>query len=267
MRSPLFALAALMLLSSCQSPSPGTSSATLSPVDGHPNLNGLWQAMNTANWNLEAHAATGLDAFWPLGAIAAVPAGASVVQEGTIPYLPEALRKRDENRANWPAADPEAKCYMLGVPRVTYHDMPFQIFQGSGDDLLMVYPFAAANRVIHMDGREELPIDSWMGRSSGEWEGNVLVVTTINQNGESWLDRAGNHASNQLIVTERFRMLDADHLWYEATLEDPQTYSAPWTIAMPLYRRVEPNAQLLEHKCVPFAEKLLYQDLLGLTAP
>jgi hypothetical protein len=265
MRSPLLpALAAAVLLSSCQSAPLASPAAPLARVDGHPNLNGIWQAMNTANWNLEAHSATGLDAFWKLGAIAAIPAGVSMVQEGTIPYLPEALRQRDENRANWPAADPEAKCYMLGVPRVTYHDMPFQIFQGSGDDLLMVYPFAATNRVIHMDGEEELPIDSWMGRSSGTWDGDVLVVKTINQNGESWLDRAGNHASSQLIVTERFRVLDADHLWYEATLEDPQTYSAPWTIAMPLYRRVEPNAQLLEHKCMPFAEKLLYQDLLGL---
>src|SRR5690606_38506079 len=95
----------------------------------HPNLNGVWQALGTAHWNLEAHSAAAIDVGWPLGAIAAVPAGKSVVREGTIPYLPEALAKRDENRANWPAADPEAKCYMLGVPRVTYHDMPFQIFQ------------------------------------------------------------------------------------------------------------------------------------------
>jgi hypothetical protein len=268
MRSPLFfVLATFTLLNSCES-SLGTDTATpRPPIDGHPNLNGIWQALNTANWNLEAHSAAGLDAFWRLGAIAAIPAGTSVVQGGTIPYLPQALQRRDENRANWPAADPEAKCYMLGVPRVTYHDMPFQIFQSSGDDLLMVYPFAATNRVIHMNGKQELPIDSWMGRSSGEWKGKVLVVTTINQNGESWLDRAGNHASNQLVVTERFQLLDADHLWYEATLEDPQTYTAPWTIAMPLYRHVESNAQLLEHKCVPFAEKLLYQKLLGLTDP
>ena len=67
------------------------------------------------------------------------PPGRSVVRGGTIPYRPEALAKRNENRAKWPAADPEAKCYMLGVPRVTYHNMPFQIFQGDGD-LLMVYP-------------------------------------------------------------------------------------------------------------------------------
>jgi hypothetical protein len=233
-------------------------------IDGHPDLNGIWQAANTANWNLEAHPAEALDAFWQLGAIAAIPAGRSVVRGGTIPYLPAALEKRAENRAAWPQADPEAKCYMLGVPRATYHDMPFQIFHSSGDDLLMVYPFAATNRTIHMDEDDGLPIDSWMGKSNGHWDGDVLVVTTLNQNGESWLDRAGNHASNTLVVTERFELLDSNHIRYEATLEDPQTFSAPWTIEMPLYRNIEPNAQLLEHKCVPFADKLLYSDLLGL---
>lgn len=228
---------------------------------GHPDLNGIWQAMNAANWNLEAHSAEGLEDFWRMGAIAAIPAGKSVVRQGSIPYLPEALAKREENRANWPEADPEAKCYMLGVPRVVYHEMPFQIFQGDGD-ILMAHPFAESNRVIHMNEHKEAPIDSWMGVSNGRWEGETLVVTTIGQNGDSWLDRAGNHHSNQLTVTERFTQLGPNHLWYEATLEDPETYAEPWTIEMPLYRHVEEDAQLLEHKCVPFADRLLYSDLL-----
>jgi hypothetical protein len=125
-----------------------------------------------------------------------------------------------------------------------------------------VYPFAAANRIIYMKDTSELPVDSWMGKSMGKWDGNVLVVTTRWQNGQSWLDRAGNFASNQLTVTERFTSRDATHLTYEATLEDPQTYTRPWTIEMPLYRLIEPQAQLLEHKCVPFADQLLYKDLL-----
>jgi hypothetical protein len=230
-------------------------------IAGRPNLNGIWQALNTAYWNLEAHPAEALQDFWQLGAIAAIPAGQSVVRGGTIPYLPEALARRGENRTNWPAADPEAKCYMLGVPRVTYHPFPFQIFQGDGD-LVMVYPFAATNRVIHMTDRSELPVDSWMGKSDGTWDGDVLVVTTTGQNDQTWLDRAGNHHSNRLKVTERFTLLGPNHLWYEATLEDPLTYSRPWTIEMPLYRLIEANAQLLEHKCVPFADMLLYHDLL-----
>lgn len=237
-------------------------------IGGHPNLNGIWQAINTAYWDLEAHNAQALDEFWPMGAIAAIPAGKSVVQGGTIPYLPKALEQRNKNRANWPADDPEAKCYMLGVPRVTYHNMPFQIFQGGGDaDLLMVYPFAATNRIIYMKDHSEPVVDTWMGKSSGTWEGKTLVVTTVGQNDKTWLDRAGNFHSNQLKVTERFTVLDSDHIQYEATLEDPLTYSRPWTIQMPLYRLIDKDGELLEHKCVPFADKLLYSDLMHLQPP
>jgi len=232
-------------------------------ISGHPNFNGIWQAMNTAYWNLEAHSAEyyGKD-LWQLGAIAGIPAGQSVLKGGgTIPYLPEALKKRNENRAKWPQADPEAKCYMLGVPRVTYQNMPFQIFEGDGD-LLMVYPFESTNRIIYMKDHSELPVDSWMGKSNGTWEGNTLVIVTTSQNGQSWLDRGGNFASNQLKVTERLKLIDDTHMSYEATLEDPTTFAKPWTIEMTLYRSIDNNVQLLEHKCVPWADQLLYHDLL-----
>lgn len=232
-------------------------------VSGHPNLNGIWQTLNSAYWNLEGHPAQGFPKdFWELGAIGVIPAGPSVLKGGgAIPYLPAALRQRDQNRSQWPEADPEAKCYMLGVPRVTYQGRPFQIFQGDGD-LLMVYPFAAANRVIHMKDHSDAPVDSWMGRSNGEWDSDTLVVTTTSQNGKSWLDRAGNFATNQLKVTERFKLLDGNHIWYEATLEDSKTFSQPWTIEMPLYRIIDNNAQLQELKCVPYADGVLYHDLL-----
>lgn len=238
-----------------------------STISGHPNFNGIWQALNTAYWNLEGHSMEAYTKdpkeFWRLGAIAVIPAGQSMLKGGgTIPYLPEALKKRDDNRSKWPEADPEAKCYMPGIPRATYLNAPFQIFEGDGD-LLMVYPFAATNRIIHMKDHSDLPVDSWMGKSNGTWEGNVLVVTTTSQNGQSWLDRAGNFATNQLKVTERFKLLDGSHIWYEATVEDPQTFAKAWTIEMPLYRLIDNNAQLLEHKCVPFADQLLYHDLLS----
>jgi len=235
-------------------------------IGGHPNFNGIWQAIGTANWNLEAHSAEALDAFWGLGAIAAIPAGKSYLRGGgTIPYLPAALEQRNKNRETWPADDPEAKCYMLGIPRATYFPMPFQIFQGGAQaDLLMVYPFAATNRIIYMNDPTELPVPSWMGKSHGAWDGNVLVVTTIDQNDKTWFDRAGDFHSDQMKVTERFTLLDADHIRYEATMEDPQTFSRPWTIEMPLYRLIDDNAQLLEHKCVTFADKLLYSDLMHL---
>lgn len=235
---------------------------TAAPRDGRPDLSGIWQALNTANWNLEDHSAEAVPVAAPIGALYAIPPGQSVVRGGTIPYRPEALEQRNQNRAKGPAAAPEAKCYMLGVPRVTYHNMPFQIFQADEGDLLMVYPFAAAHRVIHMTDRSELPVDSWMGKSDGDWDGATLVVTTRWQNGQSWLDRAGNFASSQLTVTERFTLQGRDHIRYEATLDDPQTYTRPWTIEMPLYRVIDPQAQLLEHKCVTFADGVLYEDLL-----
>jgi hypothetical protein len=243
---------------------PAQAAQRAARIGGHPNLNGIWQALNTAYWNLEAHNAEQLQEFWKLGAIGAIPAGKSVVRGGTIPYLPEALKKRNENRAKWPASDPEAKCYMLGVPRSIYHNIPFQIFQGGADaDLVISNKFAETNRVIFMKDKRELPVDSWMGKSMGAWQGDTLVVTTINQNDQTWLDRAGNFHSEKLKVTERFTLIDSSHIRYEATLDDPLTYSRPWTIEMTIYRNIDPNEQLLEHKCVPFADNLLYQDLFN----
>ena len=226
-------------------------------VDGKPNLNGVWQAVNTAYWNLESHAAEALPEFWQLGAIGAIPAGQSVVVGGTIPYLPDAAAQRDRNRSAWPAADPVAKCYMPGIPRATYMPFPFQIVQGN-QDILFVYEFAAANRIVHMREHEEPPIDSWMGWANGHWDGDTLVIEVTGQNGDTWFDRAGNYHSSGLKVTERYTKLSDLLMQYEATIEDPAVFSRPWTIRMPLYRRADDNAKLLEFKCVPFAEQLLY---------
>jgi len=233
---------------------------TPAKIGGKPNMNGIWQAVGSAYWNLEDHSASGLSNFWQLGAIAAIPAGQSVVEGGTIPYKPEALAQRDENRKGWPKSDPEAKCYMPGIPRATYMPYPFQIVQGDGD-ILFVYEFASANRVVHMAKHEESPVDSWMGWSNGHWEGDTLVIEVTGFNDGSWFDRAGNYHGTSLKVTERYTLKDKDHLQYEATIEDPDTYSKPWKISLPLYRLVEPNAQLLEFKCVEFSEELLYGDL------
>jgi hypothetical protein len=243
-----------------QAPRPAT-------IGGHPNLNGIWSAINSANWNVEAHSNAAIDRAWQLGAIAAVPAGKSVIKgDGKIPYLPAALAQREKNRAAGAAEDPEAKCYMLGVPRSIYHELPFQFLQGNGDYFIS-QPFAATNRVIYMGAIEELPVESWMGQSKGKWEGNTLVVVTKDQNEKTWFDRSGNFHSDDLLVTERFTLMDSTHMRYEATMEDPLVFARPWTVEMILYRSIEPDAQIMEHKCVPFADKLLYSDLLGLTPP
>lgn len=231
-------------------------------IGGKPNLNGIWQAINTANWNLEGHSAEALDEFWQLGAIAAIPAGQSVVVGGEIPYLPEALAKREQNRAGWPASDPEAKCYMPGIPRATYMPYPFQIVQGDGDIILFSYTYANANRPVFMNDHQIAPVDTWMGRSNGSWDGDTLVIEVNSTIDGTWFDRAGNHHSNAMIVTERYSLIDENLMQYEATIEDPQTFSEPWTIRMPLYRRVEENARLLEFNCVEFSEQLLYGDVI-----
>ena len=235
-------------------------------ISGHPNLNGIWQAMNTAYWNLEAHSAEAIDAWWELGALGAIPAGQSVVVGGQIPYLPEALEQRARNRAGYPESDPVTKCYMPGIPRANYQPWPFEIVQGDGD-ILFVYSFATSNRNVYMDpdtqlSYEEVPVDQWMGWSNGRWEGDTLVVDVMANDSRTWLDRAGNHHSNQMRVTERFTPISENHLQYEATIEDPLTFSRPWTISMPLYRNVDPNAELLEYKCVEFSEPLLYGEYL-----
>ena len=265
----LAAIAFAAALAACQpaeiAPSePAAAAPQIPRLGDRPDLNGVWQAIGTAHWNLEDHSAMGLSDFWQLGAIAAVPAGQSVVEGGTIPYLPAALAKRDENRAGWPKTDPEAKCYMPGIPRATYMPFPFRIVQGDGD-ILFVYEFASANRIVHMSNHEEPPVDSWMGWSNGRWDGDTLVIEVTGNNDQTWFDRAGNHHSAMMKVTERYSLIDKDHLNYEATIEDPETFERAWTISVPLYRRIDENVQLLEFKCVEFSEELLYGDLVKKT--
>jgi hypothetical protein len=190
----------------------------------------------------------------------AAPAGLGVVEGNEIPYQPAALKKKQENFANRWTQDTEAKCYLPGVPRATYMPFPFQIIQGT-DKIMMVYEYAAAARVIHMDKVPESPVDTWMGHSVGRWEGNTLVVEVTSFNGQQWLDRAGNFHSEALKVVERYTPMGPNAIQYEATLEDPKVYTRPWKISMPLYRRLEKNAQLLEFRCVEFSEDLLYGHL------
>ena len=227
--------------------------------DGKPNMNGIWQAMSHANWDLQDHGAAP-GPFYQLGAIGAVPPGQGVVDGGEIPYLPAAATKKRENYVNRLTEDPEVKCYLPGIPRATYMPFPFQIVQ-STKNILMAYEYASANRVINMEKPTEAPVDSWMGWSNGRWEGDALVVDVKGLNGRAWLDRAGDYTTDNVHVVERFTMTDADHINYEATIEDNKVFSRPWKVSLPLYRRVEKNVQLLEFKCVEFAEELLYGHL------
>jgi hypothetical protein len=239
-------------------------------ASGAPDLNGLWQALTTANWDLEDHAAQPQPGPWlQLGAIGAIPPGQGVVEGGEIPYRPEAAAKKRANFAQrmTPAtADPEAKCYLPGVPRATYLPFPFQIVQGTGK-VTIVYGFADAARTIHLDkpNPEPAPADSWMGRSHGRWEGTSLVVEVGGLNGQFWLDRAGNFVSENARIVERYTPISPNHLMYEATIDDATIFTRPWKITFPLYRRLEKDVRFLDFDCVRFAEELLYQHLRGAT--
>ncbi len=228
-------------------------------ADGRPDLNGIWQSINTANWDVEPHAA-GPSLVRELGAIVAVPAGLGVVEGGEIPYQPEARAKRDENRRNRLELDPEIKCYLPGVPRSTYMPFPFQIIQ-SREHIMMIHEYAGAVRTIYMENHTQAPAPSWMGWSNGHWEGETLVVDSTGFNDQTWFDRSGNFHSDALQVIERFTPRSADTLTYEATIEDPNVFTRPWTMSMPLYRRAEPNAEILEFRCVEFVEDLIYGHL------
>jgi len=225
--------------------------------DGKADLNGIWEAIGTANWDLRAHSAAQGPAL-QLGAEFSIPPGPGVIDgDRQIPYLPAAAEQQKKNSANRLALDPEVKCYMGGVPRSTYMPYPFQIIQ-SPKTITMHYEFAGAFRSINMEKPTEAPADSWMGWSSGHWEGDTLVVVVTDQNDQTWFDRAGDFHSNAMKVTERYTPRSADTLMYEATIEDPKTFSRPWKISLPLYRHVEKNAQIMEYKCNEFAEEVLY---------
>jgi hypothetical protein len=228
-------------------------------ADGKPNLNGIWQALDEANWDIEGHSAAP-GRVLALGAEDAVVPGLGIVEGGPLPYLPAAAAKKKENFEKRLTGDPEIKCYLPGVPRAMYMPQPFQIVQ-SAKHVMMVFQYAGAVRTIYMDEHTEAPADSWMGWSNGHWEGETLVVDTTGFNDLSWFDRAGNFHSDALHVVERITPMSPDHLNYDATIEDQKVFSRPWKMSLPIYRRREKGARLLEFRCVEFVEDLIYGHL------
>ena len=217
--------------------------------DGQPDLNGIWQTLNAASWDIRPHNAQD-----------GVPAGLGVVEGGAIPYQPWAAQQQQENYANRLTDDPARKCYLPGVPRITYMPFPFRILQ-TPDHVVITYEYQHAVRIIYTDGSPHpLPNDFWMGDSRGHWDGDTLVVDTTHFNGLTWFDAAGNFHSDQLHVIERYTPITPHHIDYEVTIEDPAVFTRPWTMGMPLYRRLEDGLQLLDYDCVDFI-------LQALTAP
>ena len=227
---------------------------------GAPNFNGIWQAIGSHHWDIEPHAAN-QGPVVELGAVGSVPGGLGIVEGGEIPYTAAARATQQENKQYSIERDPAVKCYMPGIPRATYQPYPFQIVQ-TEEYILFAYEFASASRVVYMNRPDfEAPVDAWMGHSRGTYDGETLEIDVTAQMAETWFDRAGNHHSIGLHVVERFTMVSENHMEYEATLDDPETFTRPWTVKLPLYRRVDENMQLLEFKCVEFAEELMYGHL------
>ena len=216
--------------------------------DGRPDLNGIWQVLGAAAWDLEAHNAQD-----------GIPAGLSVVEGGEIPYQPWAAEQQQSNSVNRLTDDPVRKCYLPGVPRITYMPWPFRIFQ-TPEHVVLTYEYAHAVRIVYTDGSPHpLPNDFWVGDSRGHWEGDTLVVDTTHFNGRTWLDAAGNFHSNALHAVERYTPVTVNHIDYQVTIEDEQVFTRPWSMRMPLYRRMEPGLQLLDYDCVDH----LLQTLTG----
>ena len=246
-----FVVAVVVLLPIAAAQSPAGSSLPRLP-DGKPDLSGIWQVMNSANYDVQDHIAR-----------EGVPAGQGVVDGNEIPYQPWALAKKQENFKNRDTADPEAKCYLPGVPRITYTGLPFQIFQGPGptsDKITILYEYAHANRYIYTNGtpHPKGPIEWWLGDSRGRWEGDTLVVDNVHFNDETWFDRAGNFHSEQLHVVEQYTLMDPDHINYQVRIEDPKVFTRLWDMGMILYRHREKDFQLLEYECYGFDVEKYY---------
>jgi hypothetical protein len=230
---------------------PSGKASTAPRLDGKPDLNGIWQALNTAAWDIQDHEGQ-LD----------VPPGKGVVEGNELPYQLWAAKKKEENAAQRKTDDPTgSNCFLPGVPRATYMPYPFEIVQTPAR-IAIRYEFAHALRTIPLDGGphpEGLP-DAWMGDSRGHWEGNTLVVDVRNPDERTWFDQAGNFHSDALHVVERYSLTDSDHILYEATIEDPKVFTKPWKMRMPLYRIVDPNATLLEYECVFYLQEQRYKN-------
>jgi hypothetical protein len=237
------ALFLLVPLSAAQQAGASGAQAPALPrtADGKPDLSGIWQTLTTANWDIEPRSAT-----W------GVPASVGIVEGGTLPYQPGARARKDENFRNRMTTDTEARCFLPGVPRIMYMPYPFQIVQ-TPKLVVMLFEYLHATRNVFMDTAHlDGPLEWWMGESRGRWEGDTLVVSARHFNTDTWFDRAGNYHSEDMQVTERYTLLNPDHLRYTATIDDPKVFTRPWTMSMLLYRRAEPRFQLLDYECYAF---------------
>jgi hypothetical protein len=258
----------LLTMQTGESQSGGAAGQIPRTADGRPDFSGIWQANSSAHWDLLSHDARPMVAqrgVYPdvpvlaapvvaLGTAGWIPADLGVVEGDEIPYQPWAAARQRENFANWLDRDPELRCYLPGVPRAMYLPYKFQIIQGT-TKVMMAFEFRNADRTIHLDEVVPYPGDAFMGHSVGKWGGDTLVVDVSRFTPNTWFDRSGNFHSDALRVTERYTPLGRDAIQYEARIEDKKVFTRPWTIRLPLYRRLEPNARLIPFRCMEMVEE------------
>ncbi len=270
------AVAASFFWMAARNPTPVSAAGqdTAGRIAGKPDFSGIWEANNTANWDLLTHKARPMVAqqgltpgsvvsgapVVALGSIGWVPSGLGVVDGDAIPYKPWAAARKKENLDHWLDRDPEIKCFQPGIPRGMYMPYPFQIIQ-SATKVQMVFEYANAQRTIHLNKMDDYPNVAYMGYSVGHWEGDTLVVDVKDFTDATWFDRSGDFHSDALHVIERFKPEGPNVIRYEATIEDPQVFTRTWKISMPLYKRLEPNAQLTDFRCVEMVEETMYGHL------
>jgi uncharacterized protein YuzB (UPF0349 family) len=246
---------AVLMLTAAVFPARGNAQDYTPPRNewGQPDLQGIWQVLDTsAHYNIEPHNAS-----------YGVPAGTGIITDppdGRIPYNANGLAKRTENLANRATLDPIARCYKPGTPHIMYLPFPLQILQ-SENVTTINSEYVHNTRFIYLhrtDHYGEGDLDLWNGDSVGGYEGNALVTDVYNFHPDVWLDRAGNHAGGWTLgVEERFELVDADTLRYQATLEDPEDFTRPWTIEVLLYRHKDPDKRILEYECHAYADNAL----------
>ncbi len=218
----------------------GQSYKPLRLADGKPDLNGIWEVLAKVDADIE-------------GKIG----GKNIIvdpSDGKIPYKPEALAQRKENNQKRATADPMSKCWMPGVPRLTYVTYPFQIVESANQPVIeFLSQYVHTVRNINMQGEHLDGLDLWLGDSRAKWEGDTLVVDVADYNDQTWFDAAGNYHSDALHVVERFTRTGPDVITYEAVIQDPKVLTKPFKISVPLTRHTEKNFQIMEYEC--FANK------------
>ena len=240
--------------------------------DGQPDLSGIWQSFTTANWDILSHSVQAGPYAELVGVWGAGRAGYGIVEGDELPYQEWAREKQQENYDNrvvvnvtndpsrFDTGDPELQCFRAGVPRANYMPYPLQILQ-TPEQIFFVYEYKLAHRTVYMDAERPALDATWMGTSNGSWDGDTLVIDVRGFNEHPWLDRAGNFASDDLHVVERWTPLSPYHMQYEATIEDPSVYTRPWKMSFMLYRHVDQNAKLNEFQCIPIVEPMMYKPL------